>query len=304
MDPSEVIENYDAASIYDIPIMLEEQGLAVKVIEHLNLECEELDLSHWNKLLEKMKNISGKVHIALVGKYVELKDAYLSVAESLFHGGLENGVEVDVKWIQSADLTDENCKDYLEGVDGILVPGGFGVRGIEGKISAIKYARENKIPFFGIAMGMQLAVVEYARNVLGLEGANGTEWNPDTQYPVIDLLPEQKDEEALNGKMRLGLYPCKIAEGTLAKEIYGEEIIYERHRHRYEVNNEYVDDLMERGLVVSGLSPDERFVEMIEIGEHPWFVGVNFHPEYKSRPTNAHPLFREFIRAVKARTKE
>ncbi|MFY9213615.1 MAG: CTP synthase [Tissierellaceae bacterium] len=304
LDPSEVIENYDAASIYDIPIMLEEQGLAVKVIEHLNLECEELDLSHWNKLLEKMKNISGKVHIALVGKYVELKDAYLSVAESLFHGGLENGVEVDVKWIQSADLTDENCKDYLEGVDGILVPGGFGVRGIEGKISAIKYARENKIPFFGIAMGMQLAVVEYARNVLGLEGANGTEWNPDTQYPVIDLLPEQKDEEALNGKMRLGLYPCKIAEGTLAKEIYGEEIIYERHRHRYEVNNEYVDDLMERGLVVSGLSPDERFVEMIEIGEHPWFVGVNFHPEYKSRPTNAHPLFREFIRAVKARTKE
>ena len=265
MDPSEVIENYDAASIYDIPIMLEEQGLAVKVIEHLNLECEELDLSHWNKLLEKMKNISGKVHIALVGKYVELKDAYLSVAESLFHGGLENGVEVDVKWVQSADLTDENCKDYLEGVDGILVPGGFGVRGIEGKISAIKYARENKIPFFGIAMGMQLAVVEYARNVLGLEGANGTEWNPDTQYPVIDLLPEQKDEEALNGKMRLGLYPCKIAEGTLAKEIYGEEIIYERHRHRYEVNNEYVDDLMERGLVVSGLSPDERFVEMIEI---------------------------------------
>lgn len=299
LDPSDVIENFDADSIYEIPIMLEEQGLAKKVIEHLNLECGELDLSHWNALLEKMRNIKGKVKIGLVGKYVELKDAYLSVAEALTHGGIENGVEVDIKWIQSEELNDENCKEYLHDVDGILVPGGFGKRGLEGKISAIRYARENKIPFFGIALGMQLAVIEFARNVIGLEGAYGTEWEPDTPYPVIDLMPEQKDVEALNGKMRLGLYPCKIAEGTLAREIYHDEIIYERHRHKYEVNNEYRKILTDNGLVISGLSPDERLVEMIELKDHPWFIGVNFHPEYKSRPTNAHPLFREFIKAVK-----
>lgn len=230
---------------------------------------------------------------------MELKDAYLSVAEALTHGGIENGVEVDIKWIQSEELNDENCKEYLHDVDGILVPGGFGKRGLEGKISAIRYARENKIPFFGIALGMQLAVIEFARNVIGLEGAHGTEWEPDTPYPVIDLMPEQKDVEALNGKMRLGLYPCKIAEGTLAREIYHDEIIYERHRHKYEVNNEYRKILTDNGLVISGLSPDERLVEMIELKDHPWFIGVNFHPEYKSRPTNAHPLFREFIKAVK-----
>jgi CTP synthase len=299
LDPSEVIENFDAENIYEIPIMLEEQGLAKQVINHLKLDCGELDLTEWNRLLVKMHNINGKVKIALVGKYVELKDAYLSVTESLFHAGIENGVDVDIKWIQAMDLNDENCNEYLDDVEGILVPGGFGARGIEGKISAIKYARENKIPFFGIALGMQLAVVEFARNVLGFKGANGTEWDPDTEYPIIDLMPEQKDAEALNGKMRLGLYPCKIAEGTLAKEIYKEEIIYERHRHRYEVNNQYRDTLIEKGLTVSGVSPDERLIEMVEIKDHPWFIGVNFHPEYKSRPTHAHPLFREFIKAAK-----
>ena len=299
LDPSEVIENFDAESIYEVPIMLEEQGLAKQVISHLNLDCGDLDLTEWNGLLDKMNNISGKVKIALVGKYVELKDAYISVAESLFHGGIENGVEVDIKWIQAEDVTDQNAKEYLDGADGILVPGGFGKRGIEGKISAIKYARENKIPFFGIALGMQLAAIEYARNMAGMEDANGTEWNPNTKHPIIDLMPEQKDAEVLNGKMRLGLQPCKVAEGSLAKEIYNEEIIYERHRHRYEINNEYRDSLIEKGLIVSGLSPDERLVEMIEIKDHPWFVGVNFHPEYKSRPTHAHPLFREFIKAAK-----
>ena len=303
LDPSEVIENFDADSIYEIPIMLEKQGLAKQVIEHLNLQCDELDLSNWNQLLDKMNHIEGKVHIALVGKYVELKDAYISVAESLFHGGIENSVDVDIKWIQAEDLDDENCEEFLKGADGILVPGGFGARGIEGKIVAIKYARENKIPFFGIALGMQLAVVEYARNVLGFEDANGTEWNPKTSYPVIDLMPEQKDAEALNGKMRLGLYPCKIGEDTLAKKIYDEEIIYERHRHKYEVNNEYREALIEKGMVVSGVSPDERVVEMIEINDHPWFIGVNFHPEYKSRPTHAHPLFREFVKAAKEKSK-
>ena len=299
LDSFEVIENFDAENIYEIPIMLEKQGLAKQVIRHLDIECGELDLTEWNRLLDKMHNINGMVKIALVGKYVELKDAYISVTESLFHGGIENGVDVDIKWIQAEDLTDENCVEYLEDADGILVPGGFGARGTEGKICAIKYARENKVPLFAVALGMQLAVVEFARNVLGLEGANGTEWNPDTKYPVIDLLPEQRDADALNGKMRLGLYPCKIAEDTLAREIYQDEIIYERHRHRYEVNNEYREALIENGLVVSGLSPDERLVEMIEIKEHPWFVGVNFHPEYKSRPTHAHPLFREFIKAAK-----
>lgn len=299
LDPSEVIENFDANSIYEVPIMLEEQGLAKQVISHLNLKCDELDLTEWNSLLDKMDNIQGEVKIALVGKYVELKDAYISVAESLFHGGLENGVDVNIKWIQAEDVNDENCREYLDDADGILIPGGFGVRGIEGKISAIKYARENKIPFLGISLGMQLAAIEYARNVVGLKDANGTEWNPDTEYPIIDLMPEQKDAEALNGKMRLGLQPCKVAEGSLAKGIYNEEIIYERHRHRYEINNEYRDTLIEKGLVISGLSPDERLVEMIELKDHPWFIGVNFHPEYKSRPTHAHPLFREFIKAAK-----
>lgn len=299
LNSEEVIENADADSIYEIPVMLERQGLAKLVIEHLNIKCDKLDLSHWEELLEKMHNIDGKVEIGLVGKYVELRDAYISVAESLTHAGIENGVDVNIHWIQAEDLTDENVEEIFEDIDGILVPGGFGDRGLEGKMSAIKYARENRIPFFGISLGMQLAVIEYARNVLGLEDANGTEWDPDTKYPIIDLMPEQKDLEALNGKMRLGLYPCKISENTLAREIYNEEIIYERHRHRYEVNNQYRDKLEEKGLTISGVSPDERMIEIVEIKDHPWFIGVNFHPEFKSRPTKAHPLFREFIRATK-----
>ncbi len=299
LEPREVIENADADSIYEIPIMLEKEGLAKLVIDHLNIQCDELDLSHWESLLEKMNNINGEVNIGLVGKYVELKDAYISVAESLTHGGIENGVDVNIHWIQSEDVNDGNVGEILKDIDGILVPGGFGDRGLKGKLAAIKYAREEKIPFLGISLGMQLAVIEYARNIVGLQGASGTEWNPQTPYPVIDLMPEQKDLEAMNGKMRLGLYPCKISEGTLAKTIYEEEIIYERHRHRYEVNNEYRDKLIEKGLVISGLSPDERLVEIIELKDHPWFIGVNYHPEFKSRPTKAHPLFREFIKASK-----
>lgn len=299
LDPSEVIENTDADSIYELPVMLEEEGLAKLVIDHLNLQCEELDLSHWISVLDKMKNITGEVDIGLVGKYVELRDAYISVAESLIHAGIENGVNVNIHWIQSEDLNDENAHELLKNVKGIIVPGGFGHRGLEGKIAAIKFAREERIPFFGISLGMQLAVIEYGRNVLGFEGANGTEWDPDTKYPMIDLMPEQKDLEALNGKMRLGLYPCKITPDTLTKEIYQEEIIYERHRHRHEVNNEYRDKLMEKGLIISGVSPDERLVEIIELRDHPWFIGVNFHPEFKSRPTKAHPLFREFVKAAK-----
>lgn len=300
LDPKEVIENADADSIYEIPVMLEQEGLAKLVIDHLNIQCEELDLSHWQNLLEKMDNINGEVNIGLVGKYIELRDAYISVAESLTHGGIENGVDVKIHWIQAEDVNDENAKETFKGIDGILVPGGFGDRGLSGKLAAIKYAREENIPFFGISLGMQLAVIEYARNVLGLEGASGTEWDPETPYPIIDLMPEQKDLEAMNGKMRLGLYPCKISDDTLVKSIYEEEIIYERHRHKYEVNNEYRDKLVEKGLIISGVSPDERLVEIIELKDHPWFVAVNFHPEFKSRPTKAHPLFREFVKVAKA----
>lgn len=299
LDPSEVIENSNADSIYELPIMLEEQGLAKHVIEHLNLECGELDLSHWEELLHKVKNLSGSVDIALVGEYVDLRDAYISVIEGLTHGGFENGVDINIKWVQAKEINDSNIGEALKDVQGLIVPGGFGDRAIEGKIAAIKYARENKLPFFGISMGMQLAVIEFARNVEGLKGADSSEWNADTLYPVIDLMPEQKDLESTNGKMRKGLYPCKIEENTLAMDIYMEEIIYERHRHKYELNNEYRERLESKGLIISGVSPDQRLVEIIELKDHPWFIAVNFHPEFKSRPTNVHPLFREFVKVVK-----
>ncbi|WP_313758144.1 CTP synthase [Tissierella sp.] len=298
LDPSEVIENIDASTIYEIPLMLEREGLPQLVLEHLNLKCGELDLSEWNEIVERVNNPQGKVKIALVGKYVELKDAYISVSESLNHGAIANNVEVEVKWIHAEEINEDNYKELLSDVDGILVPGGFGDRGVEGKIVAIKYARENKIPYLGICLGMQLAVVEFARNVANLKGAHSSELNAETPYPVIDLMPEQKDIDALGGTMRLGLYPCKIKEGTKALEIYNDEIIYERHRHRYEFNNEYRDKLEEEGLVISGVSPDERLVEMIELKDHPWFIAVQYHPELKSRPTKAHPLFREFIKAT------
>jgi len=298
LDPSEVIENIDASTIYEIPLMLEREGLPQLVIDHLNLKCKELDLSEWNEIVERVNNPQGKVKIALVGKYVELKDAYISVSESLNHGAIANNVEVEIKWIHAEEINEDNYEELLSDVDGILVPGGFGDRGVEGKIVAIKYARENKIPYLGICLGMQLAVVEFARNVAKLKDAHSSELNPETPYPVIDLMPEQKDIDALGGTMRLGLYPCKIKEGTKALEIYNDEIIYERHRHRYEFNNEYRDKLEEEGLIISGVSPDERLVEMIELKDHPWFIAVQYHPELKSRPTKAHPLFREFIKAT------
>ncbi|MBC8590118.1 CTP synthase [Wansuia hejianensis] len=298
LDPSEVIENADADSIYEIPLMLEREGLAKLVIEHLNLNCGELDLSHWHELLNKLDHIEGQVTIGLVGKYVELKDAYISIAESLKHGGIENGVDIDIKYIQSENINDENCEEIFRDVDGILIPSGFGDTETEGKLKAIKYAREQKIPFLGLSQGMQLAVIEYARNVLGLKDANSSEWDKDTEHPVIDLMPEQKDIELTNGKMRLGLYPCKLKEDTLANKIYNDELIYERHRNKYEVNNEFRDKLIEQGLVISGLSPDERLVEIVELKDHPWFIGVGFQPEFKSRPTKPHPLFVSFVKAT------
>ena len=295
LDTSEVIENADASTIYEIPQMLEKQGLAKLVIDHLGLKCDELDLSEWDDMVDSVKNPTGKVRIALVGKYVELKDAYLSVAESLNHGAIANNMDLEIKWIHAEEINDDNCKELLSDMDGILVPGGFGDRGIDGKISAIKYARENNVPFLGISLGMQLAVVEFARNVLGLKDAHSIEINPTTPYPVINTMPEQADIDILNEAMRLGTYPCKVMEATKAWNAYEEEIIYERHRHRYEFNNEYRDRLEEAGLIVSGVSPDERLVEIIELKDHPWFIGVSYHAEFKSRPTKAHPLFREFI---------
>jgi len=298
LDPEEVIENIDTSTIYEVPLMLENEGLAQLVINHLGLKCDELDLSEWTEIVERVKNPKGKVRIGLVGKYIELKDAYLSVAEALRHGGIAHNLDVDIKWVQSEDINEENVDELLGDVDGILIPGGFGDRGTEGKITAIKFARENHIPFLGICYGMQLAVVEFARNVAKFEGAHSSEVDPNTPYPVIDLLPEQKDAEFANGKMRLGAYPCKIKEDTLAYRVYKDEIVYERHRHRYEFNNQFRDKLVEKGLVISAVTPDDKLVEMIEVKDHPWFIGAQFHPEFKSRPTKPHPLFRDFIKAA------
>jgi CTP synthase len=298
VEPEAVVQNIDADTIYDVPLLLEKEGLDDLVVDMLRLDCGELDMSEWEQLVYKVRNPKHKVRIALVGKYVELHDAYLSVAEALCHGSIANEAKLDIKWVHSAHVTEENVEEYLKDADGILIPGGFGDRGIDGKISAIKYAREKGVPLLGICLGMQLSVVEFARNVLGLEDAHSSELNPRTAHPVIDLMPEQKDIEDLGGTMRLGLYPCRIARGTKAFEAYGEEIIYERHRHRYEFNNEYREALSQNGLIISGLSPDERLVEMIELKDHPWFVGCQFHPEFKSRPNRPHPLFRDLIKAA------
>ena len=294
-----VFENLNCDTIYDVPIMLENQNLSEKVCERLGIEASEPDLTEWNSIIKKVKGLDKKVKIALVGKYVGLHDAYLSVAEALRHGGFDLGAEIDIDWVDAEDVTDSNAEELLGKADGILVPGGFGDRGIEGKISAIRYARENKVPFLGICLGMQLAVVEYARNMAGLKGAHSSELDENTEYPVIDLMPEQKEISNMGGTMRLGAYPCKIQdESVYAKEAYGgAELISERHRHRYEMNNDYRDKLKNAGLTIAGTSPDGRLVEIVEVNDHPWFVGVQFHPEFKSRPNRPHPLFRGFIEA-------
>jgi CTP synthase len=292
-----VIQNLDAEVLYEVPLMLEKEGLAEIVCRRLGLKCSKPDLKEWQDMVSKQKNLEKSVTIALVGKYVELHDAYLSVVESLKHGGIANDADVKIKWINSEQLNKENLKNYLLKVDGILVPGGFGDRGIEGKILAAQYARENKVPYFGICLGMQMAVVEFARNVVGWKDAHSSEFAPDTKYPVIDLMPEQRDIDEMGGTMRLGTYPCKVKEGTKSLEMYQDNLIYERHRHRYEFNNEFREKLLAKGLIISGLSPSERLVEMIELGDHPWFVGVQFHPEFKSRPNRSHVLFKGFIKA-------
>jgi len=292
-----VVQNLDAEVLYEVPLMLEKEGLAKIVCKRLGLECKEPNLTEWEEMVRRQKNPKSSVTIGLVGKYVELHDAYLSVAESLRHGGIGNDVEVDIRWVNSEEIESGDVNTFLKGVDGILVPGGFGDRGIEGKIQAITYARENGIPFFGICLGMQMAVVEFARNVAGLHDANSSEFG-ETPYPVIDLMPEQRDIDEMGGTMRLGVYPCKINDSTMIQSIYEDELIYERHRHRYEFNNEYRDIFVKHGMVLSGLSPSGKLVETIELKGHPWFIGVQFHPEFKSRPNKPHPLFRDFIRAA------
>jgi CTP synthase len=300
IDASAVIENQDAETLYEVPMMLREQGLDDIVVKHLKLDnySHPPDMREWEKMVQRVKQLQHQTEIAIVGKYVALHDAYLSIVESLGHAGIDCDSNVNIRWVNAEEIYDHNVDELLGGVHGILVPGGFGDRGIEGKISAIRYAREQKIPFFGICLGMQVAVVEYARSVAGLDGANSSEIQPTTPYPIIDLLPEQKEIEDLGGTMRLGLYPCKIAEGTLAMKCYEDELVYERHRHRYEFNNEYRDLIESVGLKISGTSPDGRLVEVIELPDHPWFLAVQFHPEFTSRPNRPQPLFKHFVRAA------
>ncbi|MBM7698896.1 CTP synthase [Kurthia huakuii] len=296
VDPHEVVECVDAESLYDIPLALQAQDLDSIVLDHFGIEAPAADMTDWKALVDRVKHLSKTTKIALVGKYVELQDAYISVAEALKHAGYAHDTDIDIDWINAENVTAENVQQLLGDVDGILVPGGFGDRGVEGKIEAIKFARENNVPFLGICLGMQMAAVEFARNVLGLEGAHSTEL-AETQYPIIDLLPDQEDVEDLGGTLRLGLYPCKLKEGSRAREIYAEDLVYERHRHRYEFNNEYREAMEAAGLVFSGLSPDGRLAEIIELPEKDFFVAAQFHPEFVSRPQRPQPLFRDFIGA-------
>ncbi len=290
-----IIENLDADSLYELPLMLREEGLGHIVCRKLAMEEKEMQLDDWMEMLEKERNPKQEVSIALVGKYVELQDAYLSVAEALHHGGIHHQARVKINWVDSEALTAENAREILGTAQGILVPGGFGNRGLAGKMEAIRYAREQDIPFFGICLGMQCAVIEFARNVLGWKTADSTEVVEKAEYPVIHWMPDQKDIKNLGGTMRLGAYECHIAEDSFARKAYGERVIWERHRHRFEFNNAYREDMTNAGLSITGLSPDGRLVEMIENQDNRWFVGVQFHPEFKSRPNRPHPLFREFI---------
>ncbi|MFA4029500.1 MAG: hypothetical protein GDYSWBUE_000527 [Candidatus Fervidibacterota bacterium] len=293
-----IIEGLDTDQIYELPLTFEEQGLGRLTVERLNLPDREPDLSEWRDMVKAMKEPLHSCRVALVGKYVQLHDAYISVAEAIKHGGYANRCRVEIKWVDSEQLTDDNVESLLGDVSGIVVPGGFGYRGIEGKVTAIKYAREREIPFLGLCLGLQCAVIEFARDVCGLKGANSSEFDKTCEHPVIDLLEEQQKVTRLGGTMRLGAYPCVIQPGTKAYEAYKADCVYERHRHRYEVNPRYCDLLEKHGMVFSGLSPDGRLVEMIELRDHPWFVATQFHPEFKSRPNRAHPLFRDFIAAA------
>ena len=295
---SHVLQNLDVEYLYEAPLAMEKENLAQVVCESLHLPCPEPDLSDWTHMVEALRHPNKEVTIALVGKYTQLHDAYLSVVEALKHGGIASHANVHLKWVDSELVTEENVAEYLSDVDGVLVPGGFGNRGIEGMITAIRYARENKIPFLGLCLGMQLTIVEYARNVLGYHDAHSIEMNPNTMHPVIALMPDQDGIEDIGGTLRLGAYPCVLADGSKAQELYGEKEISERHRHRYEVNNDFRKALTENGMVLSGVSPDGRIVEMVELSDHPFYIATQAHPEFKSRPNRPHPLFRGLIAAA------
>lgn len=293
-----VLQNLDVPYLYEAPLAMEKERLADVVCEALHLENREPDLADWIQMVDLLHNPSHEVTVALVGKYIQLHDAYLSVVEALKHGGIYARTTVHIKWVDSETVTKDNVADILGDVDGVLVPGGFGSRGIEGKITAIQYARENQIPFLGLCLGMQLAIVEYARNVIGYSDAHTVEFDPDTTHPVIALMPDQNGIVDIGGTLRLGSYPCILAKDSLAYQLYGTETIHERHRHRYEVNNDFRDALVAGGLRLSGISPDGRIVEMCEIPSHPFFVATQAHPEFKSRPNRPHPLFKGFVEAA------
>ncbi|VEP14627.1 CTP synthetase [Hyella patelloides LEGE 07179] len=293
-----VVTSRDASSIYEVPLILEQEGLAQQTLELLQLDRRKPDLDGWSNLVARMNSPKTKIEIAIVGKYVQLSDAYLSVVEALGHAAIATGSEVNLRWVSAEDLGKHGAEQYLKDVAGIVVPGGFGIRGVDGKVAGIGYARENKIPFLGLCLGMQCSVIEWARNIAHLERANSSEFDEKTPNPVINLLPEQHDVVDLGGTMRLGLYPCRLKPNTLAFSLYQEEVVYERHRHRYEFNNAYRSLLLETGYEVSGSSPDGRLVEIIELKGHPFFLATQFHPEFRSRPSNPHPLFLGFIQAA------
>ncbi len=296
--PASVIESIDAETIYEVPLLMLEEKLDVEVMKKTGTPIpEKLDLDNWKRFVTNLKNPKEEVTIALVGKYIELKDAYKSINEAFIHGGASNQVAVKIKRVNSEIVTHQNASEYLSDVDGILVAPGFGGRGIEGKIEAIRYARENKIPFLGICLGMQCAAIEFSRNVLGLKGAHSSEMDPDTPYPVIDLMENQKKISGLGGTMRLGAYDCKLIPDSFAYEAYQKDEVKERHRHRYEFNNKYRDDFVKNGMRIAGVNPQDDLVEIIELIDHPWFVGVQFHPEYKSTVARPHPLFVHFVKA-------
>ena len=298
--PNAVIESRDVETLYTIPLNLQAQGMDDLVLDHFGIQRPEADMTDWRALENKVLNLKGKVRVGLVGKYVSLPDAYLSIVEALKHAGYAHDTEIDIRWIDAEEVDDQNVADYLADVDGVLVPGGFGSRGLIGKIAAIRYAREHKLPFFGICLGMQLACIEFARNVVGIHDADTGEENPACPHKIIDLLPDQEAEGDLGGTLRLGLYPCRLVDGTLAHQLYGQEVVQERHRHRYEFNNAYRERLAAAGLTFSGLSPDGRLVEIVEIKDHPFFIAAQFHPEFISRPNRPQAIFDGFVAACQA----
>jgi CTP synthase len=298
VDKDSVITAKDVESIYEVPIILRKEGLDELIVRLLRLETGPPNLRDWDILVQKIKRPRHEVTIALVGKYVESRESYKSLSEALVHGGLQDETSIKIQWVESGEIEKNGPERLLADVDGVLIPGGFGIRGIEGKVETIRYVREKKIPFFGICLGMQCAVIEIARHLAGLGKANSAEFNPETPYAVIDLLPEQRSIQDKGGTMRLGAFPCKLVPETLASAAYGQSAIRERHRHRYEFNNDYLETLTSKGLIISGTSPDGKLVEIIELQGHPWFVGTQFHPEFHSRLCSPHPLFTAFIGAA------